>query len=372
MRSNDNLKSWKEYSDKLNKEFGGKILKYCGNLNGGRVAFIPKKLKGCSSATHKKGAPTICDYKEPNIFPDEFFSGLFKLIRENQNETGACVGCRYLVETKLPKRFAAAFINTISIHDYCGCNSRCVYCSGSEYQLPEKHVGSFDHEILFQNLLKNAFINKSTSVFWGGAEPTLLKNFDRIVELLCDNHIAQTINTSGIQFSTSIEKALARNLAAVCISVDSGKNETYEKVKRNPNAENVWTTIQRYAATKGDFSVKFIIFPMNSDIDEVDYFVNRCHENGVKRVCISVDARAVYTIDSDAEKITLKELVAASSMYNLAKSKGIYPEFASIWLPEQLLKIEQLGNFSQRPNIFYRKLRKMKNLANKIRSKGAY
>ena len=63
-------KNWKDYADLLNKEFGGKSLNHCSKINGESIAVIPGLLKACSQATHKKGTPTICEYKEANIFPD--------------------------------------------------------------------------------------------------------------------------------------------------------------------------------------------------------------------------------------------------------------------------------------------------------------
>lgn len=87
---------------------------------------------------------------------------------------------------------------------------------------------------------------------------------------------------------------LCDKIASARISVDSGTNETYASVKRNPNCDRVWENIHRYAATGGDFVVKYIILSMNSDIEEVDTFVNRCRKAGVRSICISVDARPIY------------------------------------------------------------------------------
>lgn len=366
LNGGDAVVEWKYYSGILNKEFGGKHLKHCGFLSGAQFGVIPGFLIACGSATHKNGAPTICEYREPTIFPNNFLTGLSKIIRENQTKTGPCVGCRYLIPTKMPSEFVSGYISSISLHDFCGCNSQCVYCGGSEYYLPEKYIASFDHEVLFRNLLKKKMVKPGfASVTWGGGEPTLLNTFEKTVNFLRINRIRQTINTSGICFSPAIEKVLSYRMAAVRISVDSGTNETYIRVKRNQYCDNVWESIRRYCATGGNFIVKYIVFSMNSDIEEVDCFVNRCQKAGVKRICISVDARSVYTGVSDAGKITLKELVAASLIYNLANSKKITSYFEGIWLPEQIKSIEQIGNFnpkrSQR-NLFARifcKIRKM-------------
>jgi len=200
---------WSRYSLSVDNEFGGKCLNHCACLNGAIFAVTPGFLRACGSATHDKGSPIICEYLKPTIDPEEFLGGLSTIIRQNQTNTGPCVGCRRLVQTIMPRQFAATFFSTISLHDFCGCNSQCVYCGGSEYFLPEKYVASLDHEILFSNLLEAKLIRPElTSVEWGGGEPTMLNTFESTVRLLRSNKIRQVINTSGIRDSNAIEEAL--------------------------------------------------------------------------------------------------------------------------------------------------------------------
>jgi pyruvate-formate lyase-activating enzyme len=247
----------------------------------------------------------------------------------------------------VPQRFVSSFFTSISLHDFCGCNSHCVYCAGSEYELPEKYVATFDHEVLFRNLLADRMIRPSaTIVSWGGGEPTLVNSFDGTVEFLSQHRIRQIINTSGIRFSLSAQEALVRRTASVQISVDSGTNETYARVKRNRRCDDVWESIRCYAATGGDMLVKYIIFSMNSDLGEVEAFVSRCQKAGVRRIVISADVRSIFDWGSGVAPIADKELSAAASMRNLAKQEGIEAAFIEgIWTPQHLDRIGELGGF---------------------------
>lgn len=340
---------WQYHADRLNREFGGKNIMYCGTLSGGQFAVIPGALKACGHATHIKGPPTICEYRGPNVSPEEFLTGLADIIRANQKEDGPCVGCHYLVPTPMPERFVASCFSSISLHDFCGCNSHCVYCQGSEYFLPVEYVASQDHEVLFRNLLDSGLIRPQvTNVAWGGGEPTLLGTFDQTVSFLRSNRISETINTSGIRFSPQVERALKDRLAMVQISVDSGTNKTYARVKGNSHCDDVWESIERYAATRGNLVVKYIIFSMNSDTQEIESFVERCQSAGVSRICISADVRSVYS-HGVADRLTEKEFKAAAAMYNFARSRHIDPYFQPIWLPEHLEHIGQLGDFNANP-----------------------
>jgi pyruvate-formate lyase-activating enzyme len=336
---------WNHYSTVLNDEFGGKTLFHCAALNGGGFGVTPGMLKICGSATHKAGSPNICEYLKPDVEPRDFLMGLAGIIRRNQEEDGPCVGCRYLIKTQLSDKFVASRFSAISLHDFCGCNSKCIYCSGSEYFLPQKYIASFDHEILFRNLLQRGLVKPdSMHVDWGGGEPSLLRSFERTVDFLRTAHIRQTINTSGIKFSPATERALKEQLATVRISVDSGTDETYTVVKGNCNSRLVWTSVKKYAATGGNFIVKYIVLPENSKPFEVENFVLRCRDAGTKKICISVDARLVYSTGYD-RRVTIKEMTAAALMFHLSIINGIEPYFESIWPPEHIRKIEKICRY---------------------------
>lgn len=308
------------------------------------MAITPRFLKVCGSATHSKGTPIICSYTEPSIDHAAFLQGLSRIIEENQTDSGPCVGCRYLTTQSRPQRFAS-FLSTVSLHDFCGCNASCVYCVGSEYKLPVKYKASLPHTTLFTNLLLSKQMRPGvSSVGWGGGEPTLLDTFEDTVDLLRVNRIWQTINTNGIVFSRAVLRALKMRQATVRISVDSGKNETYIKIKRNPHHEAVWDSIHRYADSGGDFVLKYIVIGLNANQAELHAFVERAC--GVKRICISADAHGEYAYLKGT--ITHNELTAAAYLYNLAKEQGMEPYFEPIWSKEHLATIEKLGHFKVR------------------------
>jgi pyruvate-formate lyase-activating enzyme len=338
-------KDWKHYSEELNKEFGGMSLNHCHTLNGSSVGVNCGILQPCCQSTHVKGNPTVCAYQEPTVNPAVFLRNLGEIIRKNQTDIGPCIGCRWLQKIRLPQTFASEFIHSITLNDFSSCNANCVYCTGVKVQTDE-YVPKFDHTILFGNLFRDGLIKpRLSSVYWGGGEPTLLSTFEKSVDFLMTNEIFEVINTSGIRFNLAIERALSAGLARVRISVDAGTNEIYAKVKRNRHCDDVWESIRRYAATDGDFILKYIVFSMNSDDREVDCFINRAQEAGVKKVCISVDSQSL----SGGRELTLKELTAASTMYVMAKVKNMNPYFESIWTPQHIKHIEEIGNFKVEP-----------------------
>lgn len=357
--------AWSRLSDELNAEFGGHTIRHCVRLNGTQFAVTPGALKVCGSATHEAGPPTICVYDAPGVDLAAYLTGLRQAIRDNQQDSGPCVGCRHLVDTHLPQRFVAKHFTTISLHDFCGCNSSCIYCPGSEYWLDEKYTATFDHTELFRSLLAERMIRpRITTIFWGGGEPTLVKTYDATVDFLSRHRVRQMINTSGVRFSESTEAALRARTASVCVSLDSGTDAGYERVKRNPNVAAVWESVRRYVATGGDMVVKYIVFSLNSDAEEVEAFVDRCVSADVKRIRISVDARSEYGASDEVEPITNKELRAAATMRNLAVEQGIEVAFEDIWTPTHLDAVGEMGGFDahHRPSRLSR-LRRVRSIA---------
>ncbi len=341
MRSSDTTdSSWERAAQELDAEFGGRRLMHCHLLNGQRFSINFDTVSACCSATHTKGTPQICSYADSRLVAEDYFEGLARIIRENQEEDGPCTGCRFLVETSLSEQFTAPFFSEVSIHNFDGCNSACIYCYGSEGTLPVKFEATCDHRTFFSTLLEQGAIRPGETVVpWGGAEPTTLKTFEETCDFFVSNRISQVINTSGIKFSPGIEKALQEGLATVQVSVDSGTEEAFRRVKRNRHYHEVWENIGRYAATGGDVSVKYILLSLNSDLSEIEAFVDRCTAAGVKSVCISADARAIFDRPADVDPITEKELVAAATLYRLATKNGMVASLADIWTPEQRMAI---------------------------------
>ena len=338
------ISSWERASRELNAEFGGNRLMHCHHLNGQRLSLGFSSVSACTAATHGKGTPEICAYADSGIVAEDCYGGLARIIRGNQEEDGPCTGCRFLVETLLPAEFTAEFFSEVSIHNFDGCNSACVYCPGSEGTLPVKYEATCDHEVFFGRLLSEGVIRQGETVVpWGGAEPTTLQTFEETCEFFVSNRISQVINTSGIKFSPGIERALHQRLATVQVSVDSGTEETFRSVKRNRHYHEVWGNIQRYAETGGHVSVKYILLSLNSDPEEVEVFIERCLAAGVRTVNISADARAIFDRPEDVDPITEKELVAAASIYHLAIKNGMEAVIGDIWTPEQRMAVASGG-----------------------------
>ena len=129
---------------------------------------------------------------------------------------------------------------------------------------------------------------------FGGGEPTILPEFEKLVHYFLEVDRRFFINSSGVKYSLAIDRMLRSGRAGsrLVISIDSATDETYEIIKGLDLGRRVWDNIARYAPVEFDFlEVKYIVLPENAH--ETAAFVKRCHDIGVKRVSIDLDSRPI-------------------------------------------------------------------------------
>jgi molybdenum cofactor biosynthesis enzyme MoaA len=136
-----------------------------------------------------------------------------------------------------------------------------------------------------------------------GGEPTILPEFEDLLNLFIEKKCKIRIHSSGIKYSLAIEKCLMQNLATVVISPDTAKKETYEKIKRVPCFDKVWDNIKKYSSVQIQSNlvkIKFIIIPgINDTVEEIDKFLEKCIESGIHNVIWEIEDRytGMYNYD---------------------------------------------------------------------------
>src|SRR5699024_7467258 len=124
-------------------------------------------------------------------------------------------------------------------------------------------------------------------IIFGGGEPTILHEFDKLINLFLDKGCKNIrINSSGIKYSKSIEKGLKSGAISLVISTDADCSETYEKIKQVKAYKKVWENIRKYAKAQSKdnlLKVKFILFPgVNDNYEEINKWFDEVVKNDVK------------------------------------------------------------------------------------------
>ena len=147
--------------------------------------LAPEEIRACCQRFHYKGklrgdAVLIKNNSnsDRNISPKKIYEArknLIDLIQEDKEP--ACYGCRYINEVE-HKPQVSAKTNFISIEHHSFCNLRCNYCSEIYYggKKPNYNVLS-----LLEQLGKEGYLQNCEQVVWGGGEPTIEKNFEKLV-----------------------------------------------------------------------------------------------------------------------------------------------------------------------------------------------
>ena len=194
-----------------------------------------------------------------------------------------CEGCFELKEHDWDNE---DYINHLTAGHIMKCNSRCVYCPIG--RIPDCHNREQDVDMkpIINELLEKNLLRFNGSLRFVGGEPTLMKEFDWLVDLFSKNNVPEIyVPTSAIRLSKSLCNALQKvESAAIVASVDSGTKETFEKVKGTKFFDIVMKNMQTYLkhARKKDFIIsKFILFTNYNDTSlEVETWLKNCKNIG--------------------------------------------------------------------------------------------
>jgi len=275
----------------------------------------------CIPHSGNKGYVPMLDYKG-GPFPVEGVREARRTLIEENNSPGPspCKGCHFLKRKEWKQRtekdplFGAVYISTFSI-----CNLRCRYCFVFLYEgSATSNVPGYDLLSVFRELIEGGQLDDDTYIEWGGGEPTIVKGFAELEQMLLRQGYPQQVHTSAVAFSPQIEEGLRSGHVRAVTSVDAGTRDTYHKVKGRDRFDVVWEHVSRYAATGGDMTAKYILRQDNSDEENVHAFVERCKKAGVRRIVLTPDFREIAQ-----NQIGEHTLYAFALMVDEAQKAGI-------------------------------------------------
>ncbi len=267
------------------------------------LCFDEDTLRDCCIGLdcNKRGLPIIVpDYK--GEIPD--WNKLFE-IKEKRNkyvqEVGIpdiCEGCGYLSEGY--KFTGKRKLSEIMYQNIRICNSRCVYCSESYYNENK----SYNAYPATKELIKKGFFEKGGSVTFQGGEPTLMKDFDKIVDIYLKNDATIRVNSSGILYRYSIYKGIKKGNLKLVVSIDSGTKDLYFKIKKVDKFDSLVKNLKKYAKVLNEknktcLTLKYIIIPgINDSVKDIDDWFNLLKDIGVKSIILDSECR--YTNENEA------------------------------------------------------------------------
>lgn len=330
------------------------------------LVFFPYKLTMCCYCGHAGGGHVKIrenyngqklDWKRI-FWLKKRFNDFQKKGKINVN----CVDCPFLEEKDWDNTEEA--ITNLYISHWTQCNSKCVYCYANQH--PEDFQYHKAYSILPQikEMLEKNILKKGGCIHFGGGEPTLLNEFEELIELFLDYKFHDLrIHTSGIKYSPILERGIREGRLNVVVSTDAGSAETYKKIKQVDCYDLVRENIKKYAAAQVDENLlvapdrhmmgklmvcsKYIIIPgVNDNIKEMESWISANENAGLKTTVLDIEENW-YKDHKDNIPQHIYRLIA----YAQKRSKELGTNF------ELYERIENM--FKNRKKTFWEKLFKL-------------
>lgn len=276
----------------------------CPWIEGGLVFGI-RSLHICCITPSGGGFAKISDYNGGDIPFDQVLTKRDEMRLQNQTTERypTCVGCALLEKKKWGKKNRVSILNT---NHYTLCNISCNYCfitkiragtysnNSQEYKDLVLHAG-FKYPYLvsesIQNLLDKSLLQPNGTLYWGGGEPTMLRDFTEIIQLTSKIRMQNVVNTNAVIFNDTLHKAAIRQEATLQISLDAGTPETYKLIKGRDYFATVVENIKKYRDGLPDekrLILKYIFLEENCNDTDIENFCKLCSDMKISRCTFDV------------------------------------------------------------------------------------
>lgn len=262
------------------------------------LSFENDHIEMCCLCCHKGGGRLYIkdEYKGKGLKWDDIFKLKEKFIEENKKGIidPRCEGCFNLVHKGWDDN--EKYINYIHFNHWTHCNSDCIYCYTSWDKKNFQKKPHYKVMPILKELFKKKLFHPDGEVTFAGGEPTILNEFDDIINILLKNGVNRiTVHTSGIKLSKAIEKGLKEGKLSVCLSADAGSSETFYKVKRVNKFDKFWQNVEKYAQAQPKdnntlVETKFIIIPgINDNKEEIEKWFSLNLAYGIKSIVVDIE-----------------------------------------------------------------------------------
>lgn len=232
------------------------------------------------------------------------------------------------------------------------CNQDCYYCNSADFRAEKpvqkkytEYIDLLDKLASWRAHSPRSYGTTHTITYPGGGEPTVLVNYERVIEHTIDLGFLASITTNGSNLdrlldTVAVEKL--RKLAWIGIDIDAGSETLYEEIRRSLTAKSLFSKVcdNARALIEAGVNVDFkcLINPLN-DTEEA--------MNDLFRLVSELGGRMIYfrpvIVDNQAYSITettLDRLERFSKIYNLP-----YWANQNKTLPRNYKKCHQMFHF---------------------------
>ena len=266
--------------------------KSCIHLEHG-VAFFSTSVLLCCISSHPGGGNItfIDNYKGELIDWEEFSKKRNELRVQARNgiTPEKCEGCYYLKEQEWNE---GDYIDEVLIGHFTHCNCNCIYCYTEKDKKFFNTNKTYNIYPVMKDMIEKGVLSKNSTITFGGGEPTILQEFEELVNMLLDYDVYNIrIHSDGIKYSPAIEKGLQLGKITLITSVDSSSPNIYEEVKQVQCYDKVWENLKKYAKAKnGLIRTKYVLIPgVNDSLKEVKNWLQKTYDAGVRHIAFDIE-----------------------------------------------------------------------------------
>lgn len=294
------------------------------------LSFENDHIEMCCLCCHKGGGRVYIkdNYNGKNLSWDEILKLKEKFIEENKQGKidSRCEGCFNLVHKDWDDK--EKYINYIHFNHWTNCNSDCIYCYTSWDKQNYQRKPHYNVMPVIKELFKKKLFIPGGEITFAGGEPTILNEFDELVNLLIKNGADRiTVHSSGIKFSKAIEKGIKEQKLHVCLSADAGTKEMFKKIKRVDKFDKFWDNAKKYAKAQTDenkyfVETKYILIPeVNTTKEEINKWLDLNVEAGIKSIVIDIEND--FCRDLRAKELEKPQYLIDLCMYIIEKANEL-------------------------------------------------
>lgn len=194
-----------------------------------------------------------------------------KLRRGEKTSCEGCSALHYGFFTKDPQIKVLGVGPNFKGGTKCNCN--CFYCNQNEVIHEESNQNLYNYDI---HRIAGELYPTLENIILADGEPSLLPHLDDLCDLAEEKKWSINFNTSGIKFSQKLADTMAKNPKSnLCVALDSGTSETYEKIKRVKTFDRVIDNLHKYHDAGVRIFLKYILIPtVNDNLNDINKFID--------------------------------------------------------------------------------------------------
>ena len=232
------------------------------------------------------------------------------------------------------------------------CNQDCYYCNSADFRAEKpvqkkytEYIALLDKLSSWRAHTPNSYGTTHTITYPGGGEPTVLVNYEQVIEHTIDLGFLTSITTNGSNLDRLLDTVHVdklRKIAWIGIDIDAGTETLYEEIRRSLTAKSLFTKVKDNARGLIEAGVnvdfKALINPLNDTPEAM---------NDLFKLVAELGGRMLYfrpvIIDNQAYPITeetIARLEKCSQEYQLP-----YWANQNKTLPRNYKKCHQMFHF---------------------------